>query len=260
MMRLTHTVHLQLWICSLKTDMLPSGTPYALASSTQPASARTTASTLEAAIRHDLMRGVFPAGAKLRIRELSERYEAGAIPLREALSRLSNSGFVVAVDQKGFRVADVSVAELLDITQTRQRLETMALRDAILSRNAAWESQVLAAAHQLASIPETQPYGKTVLNPEWEQAHVVFHEVLVAGCPSAWIRHFCGVLRDQTARYRALSMVAPDSRERDIDAEHAAIVQAILDQNADAACELLSEHFSETAERVMQIAGAGEAG
>lgn len=221
-------------------------------------SARTTASSLEAAIRHDLMQGVFPAGAKLRIRELSERYGAGAIPLREALSRLCNSGFVVAVDQKGFRVSDVSVEELLDITQARQRMEELALRDAMSRSDPAWESEVLAAAHRLASIPANMPYSKTVLNPEWERAHSAFHEALVSGCSSAWIRRFCGVLRDQTARYRALSMGAPHSGERDIDAEHAAIVQAIIDHDADEACRLLSAHFAQTAELVIKGAGSTE--
>lgn len=202
------------------------------------------------------MHGVFPAGAKLRIRELSERYGAGAIPLREALSRLCNSGFIVAVDQKGFRVSDVSTEELRDITQTRQRMEEMALRDAMARHNPVWESEVLAAAHRLASIPAGTPYAKTVLNPEWERAHSAFHEALVSGCPSAWIRRFCAVLRDQTARYRALSMGAPHSDERDVDAEHTAIVQAIIERDADEVCRLLSAHFAHTAELVLRGGGA----
>src|SRR5690606_11401956 len=102
----------------------------------------TTTSTLEAALRRDLILGVLPAGAKLRVRELSERYQVGAIPVREALSRLCNSGFVEAVDQRGFRVSGVSLEELKDITRTRQQLESIALREAISRADPDWEASV----------------------------------------------------------------------------------------------------------------------
>ena len=84
-----------------------------------PPSFRTAASALANDIRADIISGHLPPGGRLRIKELCERYGSGAIPLREALSRLATSGFVVAEDQRGFRVADVSAAELTDITDTR---------------------------------------------------------------------------------------------------------------------------------------------
>src|SRR5690606_39943953 len=99
--------------------------------SSEPTTARTTASSLQLAIRQDLINGVFPAGTKLRIRELAERYDVGTIPLREALSRLCNTGFIDAIDQQGFRVSGVSDEGLHDITQTRQKLESLARREGL---------------------------------------------------------------------------------------------------------------------------------
>ncbi|NYT67035.1 GntR family transcriptional regulator [Pusillimonas noertemannii] len=221
--------------------------------SSDPTTARTTASSLQFAIRQDLINGVFPAGAKLRIRELAERYDVGTIPLREALSRLCNTGFIDAIDQKGFRVSDVSEDELLDITRTRQQLESLALREAISRCDGAWEGRVLAAYHQLKRLPlHLQGPGKDI-NPEWERAHDAFHETLISGCESKWLKRFCATMREQTARYRALSAGIGHAEQRDVDAEHAAIVDAIVQRNADRACQLLSDHFASTTRLVARL-------
>lgn len=208
---------------------------------------------MQLAIRQDLINGVFPAGAKLRIRELAERYDVGTIPLREALSRLCNTGFIDAVDQKGFRVSDMSEDELLDITQTRQKLECLALREAIALCDGEWEGRVLAAYHQLKRLPlHLDGTGKNI-NPEWERAHDAFHETLISGCPSAWLKRFCATMREQTARYRALSAGIGHAEQRDVDAEHAAVVNAIVERDADAACRMLSSHFSATTKLVSRL-------
>lgn len=218
--------------------------------STESTPARTTASSLQLTIRQDLINGVFPAGTKLRIRELAERYDVGTIPLREALSRLSNTGFIDAIDQKGFRVSDVSESELLDITHTRQQLESLALREAIARCDGQWEGRVLAAYHQLKRLPLHLQGPDKDINPEWERAHDAFHETLISGCPSKWIKRFCATMREQTARYRALSAGIGHAAQRDVDAEHAAMVEAIVQRDADRACQLLSAHFAATTQLV----------
>jgi len=245
----------------------PSIVPRAKSTASAPAAApaepetpdlggRTWASVLEEAVREDIINGKLPAGSKLRLKELAERYQAGVIPLREALSRLCTTGFVLAIDQKGFRVAELSPEELIDITRVRQHIETTALRDAIASADITWESEVVAAHHRLKSIPMVLRGQDGALNPGWEEAHAAFHAVLMAGCSSPWMRRFSGVLRDQTARYRFLSLAAPRSeRRRDVAAEHEAIVDAIVARNADKACRLLSDHFQATTDLVLRYMG-----
>lgn len=214
---------------------------------------RTWASILEQTVREDIISGKLPAGSKLRLKELAERYQAGVIPLREALSRLCTTGFVLAIDQKGFRVADLSPEELLDITRVRQQIETSALRDAIETGDIAWEGEVVAAHFRLTRIPMVLRGRDGALNPEWEEAHAAFHGVLIAGCKSPWMRRFSTVLRDQTARYRFLSLSVPKAeRSRDVAAEHEAIVNAIVERNANKACRLLSDHFQATTNLVLK--------
>jgi DNA-binding GntR family transcriptional regulator len=225
------------------------------AASPEPAElgGRTWASLLEQSVREDIINGKLPAGSKLRLKELAERYQAGVIPLREALSRLCATGFVLAIDQKGFRVAPLSAEELLDLTRVRQQIDASALHDAIEVGDIAWEAEVVAAHYRLTRIPMVLPGKDGALNPEWEEAHAGFHEVLVSGCRSAWLRRFSITLRDQTARYRFLSLAVPKAaRTRDVAAEHEAIVNAIVARNARVACRLLADHFQATTELVLK--------
>src|SRR5258706_3900288 len=114
---------------------------------------RTMASTLATGIRSDIISGAWQPGTKLRIKELCERYGAGAIPMREALSRLATSGFVLAEDQRGFRVSEVSAHELTDITETRVHIECEALRQSVCNGGLDWEEKLIGAHYRLTRLP-----------------------------------------------------------------------------------------------------------
>ncbi|RQZ17201.1 FCD domain-containing protein [Burkholderia sp. Bp9031] len=214
---------------------------------------RTMASVLADTILRDIVSGALAPGSKLKIRELADRYQAGVIPLREAVSRLAMSGFVDAEDQRGFRVAPVSRADLEDITSARQRIESEALRDAIENGNLEWEAAVLAALHLVSSLPSVIDNPQR-MNPDWERAHDHFHATLLAGCRSKWLKHFAATLRTQTARYRHQSLRSQHASERDVGREHEEIVKAVLARDADRACELLRQHFAATARLVLDDA------
>ena len=222
---------------------------------------RTMASTLATGIRSDIIIGTWPPGSKLRIKELCERYGAGAIPMREALSRLATSGFVIAEDQRGFRVSDVSAQELTDITETRVHVECEALRQSVLNGGLDWEEKLIGAHHRLSRLPMLASAGPG-LDPEWERAHVAFHAALLCGCTSKWLKALSDLLRDQTARYRNLSVMArpkaPKGSKarrqeptREVAAEHQQMVEAALSHDAERACALLAEHLRATTQLVL---------
>jgi len=223
-----------------------------------PSNSRTMASSLAASLRSDIIRGTLAPGSRLPIKELCERYDVSAIPMREALSRLATSGFVVAEDQRGFRVADVSPEELADITETRIHVEYEALRRSIAHGGLDWEEKLAGAHHRLSRLPMLAE-GRAGVSEDWERAHVAFHSALIGGCRSKWLLTLAELLRDQTARYRHLSvageMHAPKGKRatpvRDVPAEHQQIVEAALARDAQRACLLLAEHFKATTQLVL---------
>lgn len=219
---------------------------------------RTMASALAETILQDIVTGALAPGSKLNIRELANRYQAGMIPLREAVSRLAMSGFVDAEDQRGFRVTKISRADLEDIAAVRQRIECDALRDAIESGNLEWEGALLSAFHQVNSLPVMIKDPEERVNPAWERLHDRFHATLLEGCRSKWLKRFAATLRIQSTRYRHQSALNPHAASRNIAQEHEDIVKAVLARDADRACELLKQHIGITTELVLEDIASGD--
>ena len=177
--------------------------------------------------------------------------------MREALSRLVADGLVQASDQRGFRVSPVSVADLEDVTKTRIDIESLALRRSIERGDRAWLSSVEAAFADLNSVPYRHPENPSNHYEPWIRRHHVFHRALVNACGSQWLLGFRDVLHEQSERYRRLSIRREAGKSRDVAAEHAAIVEAVLRRDADAAVAALSDHFMTTM-RLVELASSAE--
>src|SRR3954447_2173695 len=100
-------------------------------------------------LERDILAGKLPPGSRLAITELVQQYDIGATPLREGLSRLVSRGLIVAIGQRGFRVASVSRDDLVDITRMRTVIEKEALRLAMQSGGDSWEAGIIAALHRM---------------------------------------------------------------------------------------------------------------
>ena len=85
--------------------------------------AETSAGRTVAAVRELILRGDFPAGARLGEVELAERLGVSRTPVREALGRLAAEGLVEIVPNRGARVTSWTVAELEGVFDLRAALE-----------------------------------------------------------------------------------------------------------------------------------------
>jgi len=207
---------------------------------------RTLAEAASRKLRADILEGRLKPGEKLHIERLSAAYDVGATPLREALSRLTAMGLVTAEGQRGFRVAPVSVENLLDVSRNRIWVEALALRAAIAKGDRNWEADIVAAAHRLRGLPAHGPRGVTA---DWDRENRLFHEALVAACASPQLLAFREHLYDMSDRYRRLA-VLEGMAGRDLDDEHDAIMAAALARKTKRAIELLAEHFLATTRAV----------
>jgi GntR family transcriptional regulator, carbon starvation induced regulator len=184
-------------------------------------------------------------GAKITISDVAARLHMSPGAVREALSRLSAEKWTVAAAQKGYSVAPVSIAELKDLTRTRIAIEQMCLRSAIAHGDVEWETSIVAAYHRLHRIPIVIVDAVSRLNDDWVAAHTTFHGALASGCDSPWLLNLRSMLYAQSERYRHLSF-ALGRENRDVDAEHKAILDACLGRDAELACRLIDEHLSRT--------------
>jgi DNA-binding GntR family transcriptional regulator len=70
-------------------------------------------------MREDILCGILAPDRRLKFDDLRARYDASIGALREALLHLQSEGFVRSETNRGFTVAPVSLADLMDITKLR---------------------------------------------------------------------------------------------------------------------------------------------
>jgi len=213
------------------------------------ANSETLSERAAAVLEHDILAGVWQPGDRLGIQALSDRYEIGATPLREGLSRLVSRGLVSAVGQRGFRVASVSEADLADITQVRILVETEALRRSMRDGLDDWEAGILSSLHRLVRSVERDPETMREGSSEFDHLHKGFHRSLLEACGSERLLRLHDDLYYQAYRYRRTMMSRIDHPERFIE-QHRLLAEIVLSRDAERAEADLSTHLHQTLEIV----------
>jgi GntR family carbon starvation induced transcriptional regulator len=201
------------------------------------------------AVASDILGGRLAPGSWLRLGALSATYGIGLSPMREAMANLVGRGLVIQEVQRGFRVAPVSLPDLLDLCNTRTMLECQALQAAMAAGGADWEARILAARHRLSRHPRT---AERLIDEDWEALHRAFHFALLEACPSPRLVTLCHQLYDQFDRYRRLAVQAA-GRHPTIEPIEAAMVDAVLAQDADVLMALTARHIADSTTQIREL-------
>ncbi|MGY4307003.1 GntR family carbon starvation induced transcriptional regulator [Bradyrhizobium sp. USDA 4369] len=212
---------------------------------TESASGDTLSERAAALIERDIVAGLLAPGSRLGIVELAKRYEIGPTPLREGLSRLVSRGLIVGIGQRGFRVAEVSRDDLVDITRMRTVVEKEALRLAMLNGGDPWEASIVAALHQMRRYIQRMQSEFSEGTPEFDRLHKAFHTALLSACGSRRLLAAHSDLYDQAYRYRRVMMRSFDDG-RGFIREHEALADLVLARDAPAAQARLEAHLRST--------------
>jgi GntR family carbon starvation induced transcriptional regulator len=204
-------------------------------------------------LRSEILYGDLMPGERLRPADLQDKFQLGLTPIREALMRLSSENLVALDTNRGSRVSETSPAELSDLMATRRSIEGLCLTSAMTHGDAAWEAEVVSAMHLLSKTPLPRSAKDREAATLWESRHRRFHLALVGACQEKWLLWFWNILADHSERYRKfrlLQRMPSKSKARDIEAEHHAIMQAVLARDHQKATQLMSAHLTATEQSV----------
>lgn len=207
-----------------------------------------------AQLKNNIIVGLHRPGEKLRVEHLKLDYGVSGGTLREALTMLIAEGLVVAEGQRGFRVKPVSAGDLIDLNRIRILLEKDAIRESIAHGDEEWEGRVVSSFHILSRATKAlaQNLEDRALFDEWERRHRAFHLSLFSAAPSEWARYFLTIAYLQCERYRHMfhalieEQYSHHHNQRDVEAEHAEILDAVLARDADKAAAALEHHLLKT--------------
>lgn len=202
-------------------------------------------------VKRDIFAGDLQPGQRLRLIELADRFSVSQSVVREALTRLTEQGLAASSPQQGFRVVSLSLTDLDELTEARCDIEALAFRYAVQRGTMQWESNLVAAHHMLATTPICL---EGAANPAWSHTHEQFHRALLAGCGNSRLLDVALSLRDSAAIYRHWSRPIGQAGERDVAAEHKALLDVALARDSDSAAALLAEHIERTSAALRPIA------
>lgn len=215
------------------------------------------AQTTYARVRSDIIFGLLQPGARLRLEEMRSQYQVSVPTLREVLNRLASEGLVLAEEQRGFSVAPISAANLVELAQLRGLLELHALERSFRQGDMAWESEVVAAHHKLSRIETRMLQGETCDPIEWKRYDSDFHQALIMGCGSNELMVTHRSAFDRYLRYQMLYLTFRGSVALE---EHRALMEAALSRDVAKGQEILQRHIDGGVQHALAAHAAGTAG
>ena len=179
--------------------------------------------------------GELVPGQPLRQEDLAERLGVSRVPVREALNTLETEGHVVHEPHRGYRVTELSLADLLEVYRLRQLLEAEAVRATMALGSAQVLVDLRAAG---AQVEQANAAGNLLAMNE---ANRRFHFVRVTSAGLPRLERILRALWDSTEAYRRLYYEETGNRAR-VEHEHAGIVDAFAAEDAELVIRLLDEH------------------
>lgn len=188
-----------------------------------------------AELRRMIIAGEVEPGQPLRQDALAERLGVSRVPLREAFKILEGEGQIVYEPHRGFKVARLSLDDLLEVYRIRQLLETEAAYAAVERA----DSTVLQQMKDAALEVEAASAAADIL--PMTEANRRFHFVLLSASGMPRLDKLIQVLWDATDTYRFVYYGVPTNRQR-VEEEHNLIIDAFADRDAERLVKHMDEH------------------
>jgi DNA-binding GntR family transcriptional regulator len=200
---------------------------------------------LHAYLRECILDGRISPGTKLSQVALADQLGVSRTPLREVLRMLQEEGLVEAEPNQRMRVAGFDPAEL-DVTYgARILLECLAVAMTIGGLGAQQRRDAKKALTAMRRAARSRDVTA------WFTAHREYHDLLTAAAGEP-LRGQLRSLADRGARYiRIAQQVDPAGWQRAGEAEHPAILDAVVAGNEQAVVSLTARHLEHTALQVL---------
>jgi DNA-binding GntR family transcriptional regulator len=204
------------------------------------------ADAVSAALREAILDGMVPALSWLREAEIADELHVSRTPIREAIRRLSLEGLVVHVPNQGAQVAPMGFEDILAVYAVRENLEGLAGRLAA-RRNGGDHVHELTSTHR--ALREAVEAGDPAA---MERQNLRFHRAIRDAAANPYLQRFLTMVEHSVRRFGGTTFQSAERRGATVQ-EHEAILNAILNGNAEEAETLARAHMSAAREARLAI-------
>lgn len=198
------------------------------------------------AIEEDIVFGVLPPQSRLVEERLAERFDAKRHVIREVFSTLEDLGLVVRVPNKGALVTELTPAEVLEIYDMRELLET----------RAGMLTQLPVSDELIEQMSEVQRRHTEAVSQERFRdvfyLNIEFHRLQYSACPN---RHLVQTIEDYARKAHLIRATKYGDRvhmEKVVE-QHWAIIDAMKGNDNERLVQLIRDHLPGSPEEYIRI-------
>jgi DNA-binding GntR family transcriptional regulator len=181
----------------------------------------------------EIVEGTLQPGTRLVESRLAERLGVSRTPVREALFRLHQEGFVLTSAGRGFSVTPLDESEARELFPILSALEALAL--SMAGPLLVLDIEALREANRALA-----PLARSPLDAL--AADTAFHELLLHRCPNASLLEMIDGVRRRLLRYEYVYMA--DETLIDVSiAQHEAIIDSVARCDFDGAAKALDTNY-----------------
>jgi DNA-binding GntR family transcriptional regulator len=195
-------------------------------------------------IKAEIIQCDLQPGQQIAQPQLAERYQVGITPIREALQRLAQEGFLTPVPRFGYLVRPVTVSDIHEIYELRAILEPAAARLAAQRGS----PEALQAICQIADF--TYTFGDQHSVTDFIARNADFHRSIAAVAGNQRLLEAISRGLDEMARLFHLGLTLRDMSQAVRD-EHRDIARAICSRDADNAEQVTRLEVARSKERLL---------
>jgi DNA-binding GntR family transcriptional regulator len=200
------------------------------------------------AVLSQVLEGVLAPGSRVKDTAVAEQLQVSRTPVREALVRLAEDGFLVADAGRGFRVRQMDAREVRELYPIVGTLECMALEASVPLLPDTFD-KLDALNSEIASCTD-DPIRRIHLDEEW-------HRELFKRCDNNRLLSLIGRLK-QRLRVYEYDYWRNTGLAETSTSEHSEISRALIANDVESASVLLRRQFDRSLERITQWLAAAE--
>lgn len=198
------------------------------------------------ALRDAIRRGILEPGERLMEVQLAEELGISRTPVREAIRKLEQEGYVIMLPRRGTYVSSVSVHDVKEIFEIRTALESLAAVLATLRIEPDELEKLRALLTEIEGHIERKDSMEKIVETD-----IKFHGLLYQVSRNDRLVAIISNLMEQLARFRTLSMSYPGRLQETLK-EHRAMVEAIAAGDEDAARDAAERHMEQAEETLLK--------